>query len=408
MIKDYFFIAFRNLSRRKMRSWLTMIGIFIGILAVVSLIALGNGMRAAVMSQFNSLGTDKLIIQAASTGFGPPGSTAVTPLTEHDLNLIQKTPGVSKSTARLLRAAKFEFNNEVIYGFVASMPNDNEGIKLVEEASKAKAETGRLLTKDDRGKIVVGSNYAKKNDFGKNVKVGDKIKINDKDFEVVGVLKDMGNPQNNLAIIMPEESLRSLLNIGDEYDMIIAQSASETETSALAEKIKKEMRRDRGEQKGEEDFSVQTPTQALSALNNVLSIIQAVIIGIAAISLFVGGIGIMNSMYTSVLERNKEIGIMKAVGAKNSDIMWIFLFESGLLGLVGGIIGLVLGIIFSEIASLGAQIALGSNILTPQFSPLLLFGAVAFSVIVGVLSGLLPALSASKLPAVESLRGSRL
>jgi len=132
--------------------------------------------------------------------------------------------------------------------------------------------------------------------------------------------------------------------------------------------------------------------------------VQAVLVGIAAISLLVGGIGIMNTMYTSVLERTKEIGTMKAVGAKNSDILFIFLFESGLLGLVGGAIGIGIGIGLGEGAEYIASVGLGTNLLQAVFPWYLILGALLFSFLIGTLSGIFPAMQAAKLKPADALR----
>jgi len=139
-------------------------------------------------------------------------------------------------------------------------------------------------------------------------------------------------------------------------------------------------------------------------VNNVLNIINVIVIGIALISLFVGGVGIANTMYTSVLERTKEIGVMKAIGARNSDIMWIFMIESGLLGLVGGIVGALMGLGGAMLAANLANQALGNDLFIVSVDYVLLFGAVGFSFFVGIISGVLPAIQASKLNVVEALR----
>mgnify|MGYP000268169986 CR=1 FL=1 len=138
--------------------------------------------------------------------------------------------------------------------------------------------------------------------------------------------------------------------------------------------------------------------------SNIFNIVQAVLVGIASISLLVGGIGIMNTMYTAVLERTKEIGTMKAIGARNSHILLLFLIESGLLGLVGGIIGVMIGVGLAKGAEYGAGIVLGNDLLRASLNPVIIFGALAFSFLIGSLSGIAPAYQASKLKPVDALR----
>jgi putative ABC transport system permease protein len=153
----------------------------------------------------------------------------------------------------------------------------------------------------------------------------------------------------------------------------------------------------------EEDFSVQTPEQLFSSFGTILDIVQIVLIGIAGISLLVGGINIMNSMYTSVLQKTKEIGVMKALGAKNYQIMAFFLVEAGLYGLGGGIVGVVGGMLIAKLVEFGVTYALGPYLVI-KFSWWLIGGTLLFSFLVGALSGLAPAYRASKLNPVESLR----
>ena len=183
-----------------------------------------------------------------------------------------------------------------------------------------------------------------------------------------------------------------------------ALEVDEKEINDVASRIEDKMRKDRKEKKGEEDFSVQTPVKALGTVNLILNIINLIVTGIAAISLVVGGIGIMNTMYTSVLERTKEIGIMKAIGARNSDVMKIFLIESGLLGLVGGVVGAVIGLLLAFGVSGAANAAFGSVILKVTLSWPLLLMSISFSLIIGIVSGISPAIQASKLKPVDALR----
>ncbi|MDO8460332.1 MAG: ABC transporter permease, partial [Nanoarchaeota archaeon] len=335
MRAEYFTLAFRNLKKRGIRSWLTMLGIFIGIAAVVSLISLGNALQTAITGQFSSLSPDLLLVTGAEVGFGPPGSTAVKKLIDHDLNIIEAVSNVDTAIPRLIRVVKVEFNKASNFYYIASIPSEQEQITEIYSLFSMKILEGRLLTSTDRGKVVLGNDFISNNEFGKKIRVGTILKIQGKNFEVIGILKKASSFQINSAILMPEDNLKEILNIGDEIDAIAVKVNDEKNVESVAEEIKHKLRKDRNEKEGEEDFQVQTPVQALQTVNTILSVIKIVITGIAAISLLIGGIGIANTMFTSVLERTKEIGVMKAIGAKNSDILYIFLIESGLLGLVG-------------------------------------------------------------------------
>ncbi|VVB83526.1 MacB-like periplasmic core domain protein [uncultured archaeon] len=404
MKKDYFILAFGNLKHRGLRSWLTILGVFIGIAAVVALMTMGNGLKTAITEQFSSLSTDKLLIENAGTGFGPPGSTSIRKLNQHDADVISKVAGVKEVASRLLRMAKVEFNKNANFDYIESIPNNADEAKEIYNSMNVKLAGGRFLKTEDSGKVFIGSEIAKEDSFGKEISVGDKILIQGESFEVIGILKPASSFQINLMIFMNEKDMKKLLNIEDEYDMIVVQVSDSKETENVAEKIKEDLRKDRNEKIGEEDFSVQTPMQAISSVNTILDIINLIIEGIAAISLLIGGIGIANTMYTSVLERTKEIGTMKAIGAKNKEIMYIFIIESGLLGLIGGIIGAVLGISLAFGVAGIANSAFGSEILSVQLSYLLIFGSIAFAFVIGLISGLIPALQASKLKPVEALR----
>jgi len=379
-----------------------MIGIIIGIAAVVSLISLGDGLRTAITGQFGSLSTDKLTVQNSGTGFGPPGSTSVRKLTSHDIDVIEKVQGVDVAIGRLIRIAKVEYKKDVGYFYITNLPEDEKEQEIVYEAGLFKMDIGKLL-KNEKGKVLIGSQVAKS--FEKDINAGDNIIIQGESFEVIGVLKTSSTFTINSAIIMLNDGMRNLLDIGDEIDLIIVQLQKNANVEEVAERIENKLRKDRDEKPGEEDFSVQTPLQAISSVNTILDIINLIVSGIAAISLVIGGIGIANTMYTSVLERKKEIGTMKAVGAKNSDILLIFVVESGLLGLLGGIIGALLGLGMAFLASSIANVVFGGNIISVSVNYALLSGAVGFSFAIGILSGFFPARQASGMKPVEALRG---
>ena len=408
MIKDCLKLAVGNLFHRKTRSWLTMLGIFIGVAMVVSLISLGQGMKEAIQDVFLNIGSDKLIITAKSgtSLTGPPGSSAASNLTNHDVDVIKKVNGVDEAGARLIKSAKLEFDNEIKFYFVASMPDDDNGRKVITEANNYEAEEGRLLKKGDMHKAFIGNGVAKKELFkNKNIALGNKIKINGVEFGVVGILKKSGNPQQDRVIVVPEDSLREVLDIEKEkVDIIAVKVQKGIDAGRVAEYIEKAMRKDRDLEIGKEDFEIQTPQQILETLGTILTIVQIVRIGIAAISLIVGGIGIANTMYTSVIERTKEIGIMKSIGAENKDIILIFLAEAGLLGLAGGVIGIGLGMGFSKMVEISAYSYLGTKLIQAYFPWYLILGALIFSVLIGMISGILPARQASSLKPVDALR----
>jgi putative ABC transport system permease protein len=239
--------------------------------------------------------------------------------------------------------------------------------------------------------------------FDRGVSVGDRVELEGKKFEIVGVLGRIGNPEDDSSLIIPLEAAREIFNEPDSYAYVMAQVSQGQDPEVVAERVKKALRKYRGVEEGEEDFSIQTFAELMESFQSVFAIVQAVLIGIAAISLLVGGIGIMNTMFTSVLQRTNQIGVMKAIGARNSDIFKLFLIESGFLGLFGGAIGVVIGIFLSKIVEFAAAGA-GLPILKAYFPWYLILGALAFSFFVGCVSGLTPAVRASKLKPVDALR----
>jgi putative ABC transport system permease protein len=404
MLADFFKLALNNLRRRKLRSWLTMLGIFIGIAAVVALVSLGQGLQTAITAQFATLSTDKLTIQNAGTGFGPPGSTVVEKLNDHDVSIIENVRGVEEVVPRLVRVVRVEFNDVVNFNYIGDIPEESEKMDIVYNALNVGVSEGRLLRDDDHGKIVIGSNIAKKSTFNKKISVGKKIKIKEEEFEVIGILKRGSSFQTNDVIIMLNDDMEEILEIDDEIDMIIVQVENPDEIKELAMRLEKAMRRDRDLDVGEEDFSVQIPLEAVDAVNDVLIAVNAVVIGIALISLIVGGIGIANTMYTSVVERRREIGTMKAIGAKNSDILSIFIIESALMGFVGGLIGGLIGAGLAITAASSANGFFGTRIIAVDISIPFVVSMIIFSSLIGIFSGLIPSYQASKLKPVDALR----
>ncbi len=400
MMDDLFRLSISDIIQKGARSWLTMIGIFIGIAAVVSLISIGQGLQESIDEQFEMLGANVMIIMpgAGITGF----ATGATALTQHEVDVIKKVRGVDLVGGMITKIAKVEFNDEVTYTWVIGLPQD-ESKKMIENMGSFSIEKGRDLEEKDKYKVIVGYRFTHGDIFEKDVKVRDKILINDQKFEVVGGVNRIGSPEDDRQIYIPLETANDLFEINYEYIMIMAQAKEGFDVSDVAKKVKEELREDRGLDEGEEDFTVQTSEQLKESAGVVLDIVNYVLIGIASISLLVGGVGIMNTMYTSVLEKTREIGIMKAVGATSRDVLSIFLIESGILGLGGGAIGCVLGVVMAKGVEMAAHQS-GLTMLNASITPELILGALGFSFVVGCISGVMPARQAARLKVVDALR----
>ena len=402
MIFSYLKMAVGDISHRKKRSFLTIVGIFIGIVAVVSLISVGQGVQASIDNQFKSIGTDLIMVSPGSGSLSALGPGTGAKLTQHDIDLIKKVRGVNLAGGIIAKYARVEFHGEAKYTFVIGLPTDASE-QIILNMQQVVFEAGQTrFTSQDTYKVVIGYAMAHDNFFKTNVNIRDTLNINGKDFKVVSIIESLGNPQDDQQVYIPIKTAEEAFNETDNFYSIIVSVDPGFSPTEVADRISEALRKDRGLEKGNENFSVQTYDQLLSTVSSVLGILQVVLLGIAAISLLVGGVGIMNSMYTSVIERTNEIGIMKAIGARNSDILLIFLFEAGILGLIGGIVGCVLGVLLAEGVQFFAVQA-GYGFLKIYISPLLIAGTLTFSFVFGILSGILPATRALKLKIVDAL-----
>lgn len=397
--KDLLGIAARSITKRRMRSWLTMIGIFIGIAAVVALISLGEGLQNAINVEFEELGADKIFIAPAGSLFGAGG---VDSLTEEDIDVIRRVRDVDKVGGYMMSTAQIEWEDELWWHMTVGIPPEDEQLEVMSELYAV--ADGRWFEKGEKSKALVGYDYANHPAFDDPLLVGDKLLINGKEFEVIGSFEKVGNSNDDRAIVLPMESARDILGVDERIDSFVVKVKDGADVDVVAEDVEREMRRDRDLDEGDEDFSVQTFLDLVQGFLTILDIVTTVLVGIAAVSLFVGAIGIMNTMYTSVLERTKEIGIMKAIGAQNKDVLGLFLLESGLLGLAGGIIGILIGAGLSSLAAFLAQNLGGFEYLQAQFPFWLVGGALLFSFVVGVASGVFPARQAARKNPVDSLR----
>ncbi|MCK5629368.1 MAG: ABC transporter permease, partial [Nanoarchaeota archaeon] len=276
--------------------------------------------------------------------------------------------------------------------------------EVIEESMDLTMEEGRMLFKNDRYKIIIGNDLASKKLFSRKLRLGDKLNIGSQDFEIVGILEKSASPLGNDFILMNDKPMRDALDIGDEVDIIAAQVFNVNEIENIAVRVEKDLRKHRDVELGKEDFSVQTPAQAVETLNNILNYVTWFLVFIAMISLVVGAVGISNTMFTAVLERRKEIGIMKSIGAKNSNILLLFLIESGVLGLVGGIIGIIVGVALSKSVEILGTLILGTQLIQAHYTMFWILGPLVFSFIIGSLSGALPAMQAAKMKPVDALR----
>jgi len=400
MISDFFRLAIRNLRKRKLRTWLTMLGIFISIATIFMLISLSLGLQGAVKEEFKTLGTDKFFVQPTTGFLGPPGSGGGTVLTEKDVDTIKKARGVKDVSSTTFGNAKVEFSKATRYVSVRGTSIETD---LYIQIGDLEIEDGKFLEKNDRGAIL-GNMYKTKNLLGKPINVGNKITINGVDVKVRGIIKSRGNSDDDSMIMLDITTFREIFNIPERVDWVVVQINNGENIIDVADRVERDLRKERGVTEKTQDFAILTPEELLKSVQTILNIITAFLAGVAGISLLVGSVGIANTMYTSVLERTREIGVMKAIGAENKDIFTLFLIESGLLGLVGAIIGVTLGYGISKTIEFIARTQLNTNLLQAAAPIYLVGGCLIFGFLIGAVSGTLPAIRASKTSVVDALR----
>ncbi len=386
----------KNLKRRKLRSWLTIIGVIVGVLAIVSLMSLAQGLQDSITSEFDRMGARKITVASKFLTFGGASESG---FTNEDVQEIERIFDVDFVVPAIESVVRINYNNELSFINITGYKIDN--LEEFFEQEDMTILRGACFSNSRSRDIIVGYDYYNdyENLFKRRIDVGTRLRLGTQTYNVVGVLDDTGDQRKNRRMFVSIENIREITNVKEEIiDKIYVIIKENRDIEAVGERIDERLDRFRGR----DDYDVNTPARTAEQQREILNIVSIVVIGIASISLLVGGVGIMNSMYTSVVERKKEIGILKAIGAKNTDILTIFLLEAGIIGLIGGFLGTLggigLAISVSVIADLlGAEFAYSIN-------PLVCFFGLGFSFLVGIISGFLPAYQASKHEPIESLR----
>lgn len=420
-IKKSFELAINIFIHSKLRSWLTIIGIIVGIAAVVSILSISLGAQQQLEDRLGSLGADILTIspgmqKARGSGFGGgmPGnvesldvSDSSKNLTEKDLIVLKSISNVDKVMGQVSGSAELTYFGKIVKGINVN----GVDIRVWKEITTETLSSGRFLESGDMYSIVIGGSLAEST-FEKEISINTKVIIEGKSFNVVGIL------EGGKTVYIPLDVARSILeDVGEkELDSILVKIKDVELAEDTVSEITNRLMRSRGIlEKKNKDFLVTNPSSMQETMQETMDTMTLFLGAIAAISLLVGAIGIANTMFTSVLEKTKEIGIMKAIGIQNKDVLTIFLLNSGLIGLVGGIGGVLLGVVSSTAISSFAGISVtgsggskgrmfgiigGSSVLSFQ----LIFGAILFAVLIGMIAGVIPAYRASKLNPVDALR----
>ncbi len=380
-------LVVKFLTHRKLRSVLTTLGIAIGVTLVFSITSLKEGTMAALTENVNDLGGDLITIMPKSTGIS--GTSQL--FSQKELNALESLYFVEVAASFYSGILPVIIRGEEEYLTVSGV-NPESGEKLFREISSFEVESGRMLEKNERGKILIGSKLATDN----NLQIGSQIEIKDEKYRVVGILGEVGNPHRDSSINMNVEELWELLDVEPgtyQYMMLKVNEIKIDVVERTLERIR-----------GKDNFEVSTPQDLIKQAGQILDVLSIVFSTIAGISIIIGAINVANTMYMAVTERTRDIGIMKAIGAKEKDILIIFLLESGFLSLIGGVIGALFGYGLATIFAMVARELTGISSLSPIFSPELVGGTILLSFIIGVVSGIFPARYASKLEPLEALR----
>jgi len=401
-LKEYFKIAVKTIATRRVRSWLTTIGILIGVFLIVSLLSLSEGLKGAVLNQLNMMGKDLVIIMPGDIS-NISSLMGAQKLTEEDMKIIRQTSGVSKLVSMDYTSVTMRYSDVkksvLLYGV-----DWRNGLDIFKNDMGWSIGQGRWPV-PSKNEIIVGSIVS--TEVFPGMKIGTEATIKGRKFLIVGILNSVGSKQDDSMVGIDLSIFKSVTGERTGAKQAMAKLKAGYSPDEVAEKIKSNLNENRkrqiGQKESDSSYTVLTSEKIASIVGNVMGLIQAVILGFASIAILVGGIGIMNTMYTSVNERIKEIGIMKAIGAKNRTIVAIFLIESGIFGMLGGIGGTLLGLVFAKGIEIYFQIH-PLFYLKADVSPGLILFSITFSFLVGCISGYFPAQKASKMKPVDALR----
>lgn len=391
-------IILRTFLFRKRRTFLTVLGIVIGSTLILTLVLLGEGMERALASQLQAFGSDLVYVMPGKEGDPLAGLfSGGGELKDEDLRRIRGLRGVELVMGFQVKDFRVEYAGEEKVVNVSASPWA-ETRAVFERSQGFDIDKGAWPERDEQDLVVLGK-LAARDRFSRPVQVGEELVISGKRFAVAGILKPIGNADDDARIYMSTDRFRALTGERGGSMMAIARVEEGLEARRVADDVKFELERRRGSG----DFTVFTSDNALEIVGSVLGVVQLVLGAFAAVALIVGGVGIMNTMFTSVLERTREVGIMKALGATDRSILLLFLGEAGLLGAIGGGLGIAVSYAFAMAIELAAS-SRDLAILQIDFDPAIVLGTLVFTFLIGSVFGAIPAVRAARLRPTEALR----
>jgi len=372
----------------------------LGIATIFIFVSFGLGLYGYVNDLLEGGSADKVLIQAKGS-VGVPGLDSTFALTDRDVRTVKRSAGVYEATGVYMKIGLVESRDEQKYVFL--MGYDPE-ISLLMDLSDIGIFEGRELRRSDTSKVALGYNYMIDNKiFPRGLNINDKITIQEREMRIVGFYESVGNPQDDSNVYVVNDAVSDLYpDDEDSYGWIVGRVDPDNVDWAV-ENIEKGLRRSRDLDIGKEDFSVQSFSDMIESYAGAMNIIIGFVVLIALISMVVSAVNTANTMITSVIERTKEIGVIKSIGGTNGEVFGIFLFEAGFLGLVAGVIGVLLGWGASYVGGVILD-NLGWGFLAPVFPGYLFSSLILFAVLTGAISGAIPAWNASKTNIVDALR----
>ena len=392
--KLLFSLTFSEFKEKKLKTALTLSGIVVAVFTIVLLVILTLSLKQGVLYQLEKFGPNQVILSTSNV-MGQNMPIGFSLFSESDVKYIENLKQVDSYLERLTLIMSVEYNDEVKKISITGVSVSD----YTKKAAQADTIEGRFFNLNEEDKRVALLGYkVYKDSFSKTVDVKKKIFINNKSFEVIGVLEETGSLLQDSMIYVPIDSFRDSFGLEGVTSVIVFLKEG-VDPNAFVDFVKDKLNR----RIGKDVTEALTSAQLRSIIDNILTLINILIISIAAISMIVGSIGITNSLYSSVLQRKREIGTMKAVGAKNFQILLIFLFESIILSFIGVVVGYLLAVVLGFVIIQSVQHFSPYNLI---FTIPLNFSIAVFlfSILLGVVSGLYPAYQATKLPPTEALR----
>lgn len=390
---DFLGLVFKDIKKRKFSSFLTLFAISLGIASIFLISLLTIGLGESFTKQFEEFGANRLYVSSATSSF--TSSTQTEGLTDNDLDYIKGRPYVDEVYPYYFKSYQAKYGNEFQTVRVIGTTLSEDYF----EQYNMDVEVGRHVKPNEKYSLLIGP-VAATDIFSKDLAVGSNVYIKDTKFKVVGILESLGNPEDDRSVYANIDTLRDIDEAGDDvgifdvtivegYDVTLAKDNLQT---LLDNKF------------GEDEVVVTSPDQILGIINNILYYITVIFGGIGVISLIVGSLGIINTMFVIITEKTRDIGIMKSIGATNEQVLTLFIFQAGVFGFLGSILGVIIGYAFVKLAELAFVYGLQMTFVSFPFDYKAALSLIVFGFVIGCVSGFIPSYKGSKINIIDAVR----